>query len=321
MHWLMISTLLFVVLLGLAYWFIVNPVSVNFEQDLSKGTQQDHLKEHVFFLTQVYPARSYENTASLDQCADYIFNHFSSLELDPSRQPYSDDQYSFQNVLASYLPEKKQRVVVGAHYDVCGPFMGADDNASGVAGLLELARLFSENQPALDYGIDFVAYSTEEPPYFRGPLMGSYVHAESIAPQKANVKLMVVLEMIGYFNESAGSQKYPIGFLNAIYPTRANFIALVGRTQEFWSVRKFKKSFLSASRLPMKSINAPVSFDGLDRSDHRNYWIFGMKAIMVTNTSFYRNHHYHTDGDTPETLDFEKMREVVQGCYYALKNL
>lgn len=308
-------------LLVILYYVVVNPVSEPYDPELSVGADTEQLQKHVAFLTSVSPARSFENTASLNLCADYISDHFDNLGLSPSRQHYSDDQYPFQNVLASYLPEKRERVVLGAHYDVCGPFMGADDNASGVAGLLEIARLISKKKPNLEYGIDFVAYSTEEPPYFRGNLMGSYVHAESISQNSMNVKLMVVLEMIGYFSDEPNSQKYPIGFLGKIYPTTANFIALVGRAKEFADIRNFKTSFKAAGNIDVRSINSPASFDGLDRSDHRNYWKFGMKALMVTNTSFYRNTHYHTDGDSPEILDFDKMKEVVNGTYHAITRL
>ena len=308
-------------LVVLLYGLVVNPVSVRYNPKLSVGADEEQLRTHVSFLTSVSPARSFENTNSLNQCADYISHHFEGLGFTPLRQHYTDEKYPFQNVVASYRPEEQKRVIIGAHYDVCGPFMGADDNASGIAGLLELAQLISKEQPNLDYGIDFVAYSTEEPPYFRGELMGSHVHAESVSSNRKNIKLMVVLEMIGYFSDEPNSQKYPIGLLGKIYPTTANFIALVGRANEFSAMRNFKTSFKAAGKIDVRSINSPVPFDGLDRSDHRNYWKFGMKAIMVTNTSFYRNTHYHTDSDTPETLNFHKMKEVVNGTYHALINL
>lgn len=306
---------------ALLYFLIVNPISVSFDETIETSVEQKELEKHVDFLCGIDPPRSFEQTASLNRCADYIALHFVNAGMPTERQHYSDGAYAFQNVIAKYNPEAKERVVLGAHYDVCGPYQGADDNASGVAGLLELARVFALKKPELDYGIDFVAYSTEEPPYFRTQLMGSAVHAESLKEDSTTLKLMVVLEMIGYFNESPGSQKYPIKALEHVYPTTANFIAIVGRTKEFGPVRRFKKHMMQASTLPVTSINTPVIFEGIDFSDHRNYWSRDMKALMITNTSFFRSPHYHTPHDTPETLDFEKMTEVVKGTYWALTHL
>jgi len=308
-------------MLGLLLLIITNPVRASFDASIETGVNIDNLHKHVDFLCQMNPPRSFENTASLDSCADYILAQFHNYGYEVERQRYTDGTYDFQNVICQYKPDAEERVVLGAHYDVCGPYQGADDNASGVAGLLEIARLFSVNKPELDYGIDFVAYSTEEPPYFRSNLMGSAVHAQSVKDEGANIKLMVVLEMIGYFNEAPKSQEYPIGALKAIYPTTADFIAVVGRTKEFTKVRNFKRNMMQAARIPVRSINTPVIFEGIDFSDHRNYWSRDMKAIMITNTSFFRNANYHTPYDTPETLDFDKMAEVVKGAYWGIVNL
>ncbi|MBI1185351.1 M28 family peptidase, partial [bacterium] len=297
------------------------PVLSQYDKEKSPATEQQNLEKHVKFLCEIQPPQMFENTASLNACADYIAETLDGYGYKTERQPYSDGTYSFQNVIAKYQPNKKERVVLGAHYDVCGPYAGADDNASGVAGLLELARLLAINQPKLDYGIDIVAFSTEEPPYFRGDLMGSAVHALSMVDSNVTVKLMVVLEMIGYYSEEKKSQRYPLGVLNAIYPTKANFIAVVGRTKEFSEVRNFKAHMREAADIQIKSINTPVTFEGIDFSDHRNYWSRGMKALMITNTSFFRNGHYHSAEDVPQTLDFKKMNEVVKGTYQALINL
>lgn len=313
--------LLLITMLALLYLLIVNPVSAAFDSSIATTVQQTELEKHVDFLCGINPPRSFEQTASLNRCADYIALQFVNAGMPTERQHFEDGDYAFQNVIAKYHPEAKERVVLGAHYDVCGPYQGADDNASGVAGLLELARVFGEKKPELDYGIDFVAYSTEEPPYFRTNLMGSAVHAESLQQDSVQVKLMVVLEMIGYFNEEKGSQRYPVGALKHIYPTTANFIAVVGRTKEFGAVRRFKKHMMQAATLPVVSINTPIIFEGIDFSDHRNYWSRDMKAIMITNTSFFRSPYYHTSHDTPETLDFKKMTDVVKGAYWGITHL
>ena len=298
---------------------ITNPVFSSYNSSLDILVSQENLKAHTQFLSTINPPRSYKNTESLVRCADYIARNFSDFGFKVSRQHYNDGGHSFQNIIAKYNPEKKERVILGAHYDVCGNFAGADDNASGVAGMIEIARLVAENQPVLEYGIDFVAYSTEEPPYFGTELMGSAVHADSVI--KESLKMMIVLEMIGYYSSEANSQTYPIEALKYFYPSTADFIAIVGRTAEFSEVRRFKKNMISSCMTEVKSINTPVVFVGIDFSDHRNYWNRDMKAIMITNTAFYRNKNYHTANDTPETLDFDKMTEVVKGAYHGLINI
>ncbi|MBI3142601.1 MAG: M28 family peptidase [Bacteroidetes bacterium] len=313
-----------VLLLGslIAYWLIVNPILATRKRNGAVGVSSPMLRKHVDYLCEVHPPRSYENTQSLKACASYIAEVLASYAYQVESQPYRDDNLLFENVIARYRPQEAQRVIVGAHYDVCGPYQGADDNASGVAGLLELARLVAHNKPELSFGIDFVAYCTEEPPYFRTDLMGSAIHADSLEKdERGQVMLMISLEMIGYYNERPNSQSYPLPILRWVYPTTANFIAVVGRMAERGPVRHFKKHMRQHCSMGVYSINTPLVFNGIDRSDHLNYWNRGMKAIMVTNTSFFRNHHYHTEGDTPDTLDFDRMEQVVGGVYKALVNL
>ncbi|HZG51707.1 MAG TPA: M28 family peptidase, partial [Pyrinomonadaceae bacterium] len=196
---------------------------------------------------------------------------------------------------------------------------GADDNASGVAGLIELAYLLGGTPPAVR--VELVAFALEEPPYFRSPFMGSAVHAASLRAQGFAVRAMLSLEMIGYFSDQPDSQHYPVSFLKAFYPSQANFIAVVGKMDQGRTVRRIKKAMAEASPLPVYSINAPRSIPGVDFSDHLNYWNEGYDALMITDTAFYRNPHYHTSADTPDTLDYRRMASVVQGVYAAVLSL
>ena len=180
-------------------------------------------------------------------------------------------------------------MVVGAHYDVCGNQPGADDNASGVAGLLELARMLSDCQ--LKYRIDLVAFALEEPPYFRSPSMGSYIHAKSLADNQIRVKGMISLEMIGYFTEKKRTQEYPVGILKLFYGNRGNYITVVRKFSDGKFSRRFTRSFRDA-KLPVKSFQGPRFLPGIDYSDHLNYWNHGFSAVMITDTSFYRNKNY-----------------------------
>ena len=236
------------------------------------------------------------------------------------RQQYEVNGATYQNIIGSIGPETASRLIVGAHYDVCGEQAGADDNASAVAGLLEIARLIQVQQPELKQRIDFVGYTLEEPPYFGSKHMGSAVHAKSLNDNNIDVKGMICLEMIGYFSEEENSQDYPIGFLKWFYPNKGNFIAVIGKLGQGQVVRQVKKSMKQVADIDVRSINAPRSLVGIDFSDHRNYWKYDYPAVMINNTAFYRNKNYHETSDTIGTLDFDKMTEVVRGAYWAVVN-
>lgn len=145
--------------------------------------------------------------------------------------------------------------------------------------------------------------------------MGSAVYADSMKKQKIPVRIMICLEMIGYFSDAKGSQKFPAPLLKLFYPSQGNFIAVVGKMDQISAVRRVKKAMQGSSVLPVFSINAPTFVQGIDFSDHRSYWQAGYDAVMITDTSFYRNPNYHTAKDTADTLDYDKMAMVVQGVY------
>ena len=216
-------------------------------------------------------------------------------------------------------PENAPRIVVGAHYDVCGYQQGADDNASGVAGLLELARLL-QNQK-LNFRIELVAYTLEEPPFFRTKNMGSYIHAKSLSDAKVNVLGMISLEMIGYFKDEKGTQDYPTALLKLIYGSRGNFITLVRKFGAGKFACQFNRAFRQTNVIRTKAFVGPAALPGIDFSDHLNYWAFGFSALMVTDTAFYRNKNYHEPTDTLETLDLKRMAKVIDGVYLALLKL
>lgn len=274
------------------------------------------LKEHLDQLVLTEKPRNYQNLKVLNQVADYIHNHFRLYTDSVSFQNYVVKGDTFKNVIASYNTQYDERIVVGAHYDVCGNQPGADDNASGVAGLLELARLLSGNE--LNKRIDLVAYTLEEPPFFRSEYMGSYVHAKSLYDSEANVLGMICLEMIGYFNDEKGSQDYPLGFLKLFYGKRGDYITVVRKFSNGSFPRKFKRKMKKLEHIETKSFQAPGRLTGIDFSDHLNYWGFGFSAVMVTNTGFYRNKNYHQRSDKLETLDLTRMTGVVQSVYESL---
>lgn len=263
--------------------------------------------------------RNYQNLAELNQVANYIhssfLNHSNAVEF----QEYEVDGKIYKNVIASFNTECENRIIIGAHYDVCGNQDGADDNASGVVGLLELARLLKGVK--LSKRIDLVAYTLEEPPYFRTENMGSYIHAKSLHDSKVKVEGMICLEMIGYYNDAEGSQSYPIGFLRWFYGDKGNFITTVRKMSPGKFARKYSKIMKSSELIPSKTFQGPKKLAGLDFSDHRNYWNFGFSSVMVTNTSFYRNANYHQKTDKIETLDVKRMSAVIQSVFNTVQKL
>jgi hypothetical protein len=331
MKWILIVIGLVLMLFTWLIYKLVNPIKIPKKISQLANNQGDstlipaqkaRLYQDVKFLTEIQPARNSKNLASLAKTVDYIRQEFEKLTPNIEIQNYqTPDGNTYQNVIASFGPDTPSRIVIGAHYDVCGDQAGADDNASAVAGLLEIARLIAEKKPALKQRIDFVAYSLEEPPYFRTEYMGSAVHAQSLKKQNVALKAMICLEMIGYFTDKPNSQEYPVSALKAIYPSQGDFIAVVGKIGQDSLVKQVKTKMLEAGNIQVYSINAPAWLTGIDFSDHRSYWAAGYPAVMITDTSFFRNHHYHQTSDTIETLDFDRMTEVVKGVYWALVNL
>ena len=283
--------------------------------------QKERLYKDVEVLTSIDPPRNFQNIDSLNKIADYILEEFSKLDCQTDVQSYLAEDEIYKNVIATFNPEKEQRIIVGAHYDVDGNQPGADDNASAVAGLLELARLFDELKPELNYRYDFVSYSLEEAPFFYTDWMGSAIHAKSMKRDKVDVKFMLCLEMIGYFRQEPGSQRYPIDEMKFLYPDKGNFIALVGRDGGEALVDHLHQGMKKATDLDIQTLCAhPDMLVAITLSDHINYWNEGYPAVMVTDTSFLRNPNYHEKTDTIDTLDFDAMTEVVKGVYSALVN-
>jgi hypothetical protein len=288
------------------------------KQDIAVDKNQ--LSSTVQKLSGLGPARNYANIVSLNKAADFILNEFQRYGYSPLEQKFKVDGNEYRNIIASYGPETAQRFIVGAHYDVAGEKPGADDNASGVAGLLALADLFKKHSPKIDFRIDFVAYTLEEPPFFRTKSMGSYIHSKSLHDAGVKVKGMISLETIGFYSDVPNSQIYPLPLMRLFYPSKGNFIGVVGNFASSRLVRHVRDR-MKVADIDVESLKAPSCLIGVDFSDHRNYWKFGYPAIMITDTAFYRNPNYHSTSDTIDTLNFDKMKEVVKGLFWALINL
>lgn len=288
-----------------------------------------NLETHVRFLAQTLYPRSVDQPEKLAQAAHYIAQAFRSTGAALTEQPVpvTGQTGKYFNIIAHFGPRNGVPIIVGAHYDADSKHKnddgsyalethtpGADDNASGVAGLLELARLLAQNPPSRP--VDLIAYTLEEdPPEPIEADMGSHIHALSLRQAGQPIQLMISMEMIGYFRDGPGSQHYSVPGLQLLYPTQGHFLALVGRFSDFNLTQEVKSLLAGATDLPVYSVNAPSFLPGISDSDHESYWAENYPAFMVTDTAFERNPHYHQAGDTPETLDYVRMAKVVQGVY------
>ncbi len=293
-------------LLLLATWLKTAPAAAQ-----SPAADTLRLRRHLELLTTTPQPRNYRHPAVLDSVAAYIQHQFraaGAYEVGP--QPYAVGGQTYQNVLGSFGPQDGPRLIIGAHYDVCGNQPGADDNGTGVAALLELARLLGP-QSALPCRIDLVAYTLEEPPFFRTKNMGSYVHAAALKAAGVPVRGMVALEMLGYYDDRKHTQQYPIGPLKFIYGSRGNYVTVAQKFGNGRFGRRFARHYRQAATLPVKRFKAPAWLPGIDFSDHLNYWKLGYPAVLLTDTAFYRNHSYHEASDTLNRLDMRRLGLAV----------
>jgi Zn-dependent M28 family amino/carboxypeptidase len=279
------------------------------------------LEAHVRMLAETLTPRDWTRTDNLDRAAEYVARQWIAAGGRVTEQTYTAAAgRRYRNVIASLGPEDGERVIVGAHYDSFRGYPAADDNASGVAALIELGRLLGKTR-TLAVRVDLVAFTLEEPPAAWTDWMGSRVHAASLHQSGVRVRAMIALDMIGYFVDADDSQRLPHPALGLFYPTTGNFIAVVGRLGDARLVRRVKAAMRGATDLPVHSMNGPTWIPGIAFSDHSSYWDYGYPAILVTDTAFYRNPHYHTPTDAPDTLDYRRMTKVVHGLYGTVRAL
>jgi len=265
--------------------------------------------------------RNVQRYAELEAAARYIEDTLTSLGYMPIPQVYEVDGRSVRNievVIGPDVPETRESFVVGAHYDTAGDSPGANDNGSGVASLLELARAFGDLKPSKR--VRLVFYVNEEQPYSHSPNMGSWVHAKSLADRGESVAGMIALETIGYFSDAPGSQRFPAPF-GPIYPDRGNFVAFVALPGSRNFLHQIIGAFRSHAAFPSIGGLAPAFIPGIDWSDHWAYHQFGWPALMVTDTAPFRNPFYHRRNDLPEAVDTKSLARVTEGIAEALRDL
>jgi hypothetical protein len=306
-HWKAPLAILLLVVLAL---FTVHPGAAVPEPSLAS-----RLHTHVSAI-----ASGEHNTATpaaLEQAARYIENVLKTEGYAIRRQEYRAGGQKVRNIevsIANVAPkEKPARIfIVGAHYDSAPGAPGANDNGSGTAAVLELARLLKDMRPSQGTEVKFVFFVNEEPPWFQSDEMGSTQHARKLRDEGQHVEGALVLETIGWYSQQRRSQQLPPGF-EGRYPDLGNFIAFVGTLESSRLVQDALSAFRAVSDFPAHGLAAPAYVQGVTLSDHSSYKRHGYPAIMITDTAFMRYPYYHTSEDTPDKLDYDSTARVVQG--------
>lgn len=281
---------------------------------------RDQLRGHVLVLAEKIGERNTLRYRSLGLAAEYLSAHLRGLGLSVREEPYRVEDKEVVNIEAEVkgTTRPEEIVVIGAHYDSEPGSPGANDNASGVAALLELARLFRNAKPART--VRFVAFVNEELPYFQSEAMGSLVYARRAKARGDKVIAMLSLETIGYYSDRPKSQQYPAP-LSHFFPDTGNFIAFVGDLGSRTLLNRVIGRFRETTKFPCEGVAAPVWIQGIGWSDHWAFWQAGYPALMVTDTAPFRYLHYHQPSDTPEKLDYERMARVVKGLGKVVEDL
>lgn len=322
--WLVMAVLLPAVLAG-GYWQMFHMPGSSYQGtppplDAQGEALRVRLRTHVRALAEGIGERHVWRPEALRAAADYIEQAFRDAGLAPRRLPVPRGDQVFHNleVRLSGSGATDEILVVGAHYDTVRGTPGADDNASGVAVLLELARLLQGTEHERD--IRLVAFVNEEAPHFGSDAMGSLTYAREARARGEAIVGMISLEMLGHYTDAPGSQAYP-PLLDLVYPDRGNFVACVGNLRSRRLVRRVTGAFRRHAEIPSEGLAAPELLRDIFRSDHWAFWEMGYPAMMLTDTADFRNPHYHGPGDTWDTLDYASMARLTPALAKTLAQL
>jgi Zn-dependent M28 family amino/carboxypeptidase len=281
---------------------------------------QERLAAHVWTLAGRIGERNLWEQAALEAAAAYIERQFHEAGYPVASQEYAVAGRTARNLEVELRGTARpdEIVLVGAHYDSVLGSPGANDNATGAAAVLEIARLLAGTRPTRT--VRFVAFANEEPPFFRTDAMGSRVYARRTRERGERIVAMLSLETIGYYSDEKGSQRYPFPFM-MWYPSTANFIGVVGNLSSRPLVRQTLRAFRQHAAFPAEGVAAPGWIAGIDWSDHWSFWQEGFPAIMITDTALYRYQHYHSVSDTPDKLDYPRLARVTAGLACVARDL
>jgi hypothetical protein len=323
--WRRISVLLLAIAAigSAAWWLMIRMPGKNIAAPAALSPAEANLRRELQADVQTLAAdigeRNEFHYAQLKAAADHIERTFSNAGLRPRREGYEMRGRIYDNIEAEIRGDVPEIVLVGAHYDSVLGAPGANDNGSGVAAMLALARRFA--QKSQKQTLRFVAFVNEEPPYFQTPEMGSFVYARRCKERGDQISVMISLETIGYFSDAPHSQVYPIPGVSAFYPTTANFIGFVADVRSRALVRRVIALFRQHARVPSEGAAFPAFVPGVSWSDQWSFWQHGYPGIMVTDTALFRYVHYHAATDTPDKLDYDRFALVVSGMEKVIEGL
>ncbi len=279
----------------------------------------DRLKAHLRSLTVEIGERSVQRPENLKRAEEYISSFYHDIGISVHTEPYSCRGLTVANVVAeiNFKKNPSRHFLLGAHYDSVSGTVGADDNGSAVAVQLETARYLAslKSSQNLDLSVRFVSFVFEEPPFFDTPYMGSRIYATKAKDMGEKIDGMICLEMVGYTCHEPGCQSYPFPLMFFNYPETGNFIGIVGNLGSRDLTRSLFNAFERNPRLPVIKLTVPLGgwlMPSIRLSDHSPFWDYGFKAVMITDSAFFRNPHYHRPSDTMEKLDYSFMAELVQ---------
>jgi hypothetical protein len=286
----------------------------------------ERLEAHLRALTETIGERSVRFPENLKKTADYIQSFYENTGIAVHRAPYDYTDFKVDNVVSQIYtgPQPSRRYLVGAHYDSVSGTVGADDNASAIAVQLETARGLKEllGQDNLDLTVILVSFALEEPPAYATRYMGSRVYAKKARREREKIDGMICLEMVGYACYEPGCQNYPfpLGFFG--YPKEGNYIGIVGNFKSGEFTQALFNAFQKNPELPVVKLKVPFNgriLPAVRLSDHASFWDQGFKAVMITDTAFFRNPYYHRPSDTKEKLDYRFMAELVESLLLFFK--
>ncbi len=285
----------------------------------TKDTQA-FLRQKVSYLAQNIGVRHRSNPGSLGKAAHYIYSQFMLMGYPTLIRSFNYQNFQFQNVVAikKGITDSKEILVIGAHYDTVEFSPGANDNASGVASMLYLAKQIASLK--LGRTIHFVAFANEEAPFFGTDGMGSLNYAQNLKKNGMKVLGMISLETMGYFSNQKDSQKYPFP-LNYFYPDHGNFIGFVSNPDSKAFLFSLMKEFRKHALIPSRGVAATESLKGIGWSDHFSFWQQDWPAVMITDTAFFRYPHYHTPQDTSDKIDYHRLALVIEGLAKSIPQL
>jgi Zn-dependent M28 family amino/carboxypeptidase len=283
--------------------------------------EEQYLFNHVKYLSETIGSRSFSEPAKIALARDYIADVLRLHGLKPVLQDFTLENTTFSNIIITIdgqiVPE--EIIVIGAHYDTVLGTPGADDNASATAMLLEITRIMADSKP--DRTLKLVFFVLEEPPVFGTKNMGSRIFARRAREKNMDIRAMISLEMVGYFNDRKGKQGFPLPLMSLFYSNTPDFIGVVGNLKSKALVKQVKKGLKAGCSVPVETLIAPSVVPGISLSDHASFWKEGYPAVMITDSAFYRNPNYHRSTDTKDTLNYQTMAELLKGVIHVARDL